>query len=60
MNFGGEEGVDEGGGKGGKKYVSLKLMFFSLFLLPAPKSSRCPSLLGEVWGLKEGEDGNGV
>lgn len=60
MNFGGEEGVGEGGGKGGKKIVSLKLMFFSPSLLPALKSARCPSLAGEFWGLKEGVDSNGV
>lgn len=60
MNFGGEEGVGEGGGKGGKKNVSLKLMFFSPSLLPALKSVRCPSLAGEFWGLKEGVDSNGV
>lgn len=41
-----------------EKYVSLKLMFFSPSLLPVPKSARCPSVFGEFWGLKEGEDSN--
>lgn len=60
MNFGGEEGVDEGGGKREKKYVGLNLMFFSPSLLSAPKSAGCLSLVGEFWGLKGQEDDNGV
>jgi len=56
MNVGGEEGV----GKGGEKIRGPESDVFLTLLAPCPQICQVPFTCWGAWGLKEGEEGNGV